>query len=94
MKRVLVLATLACMALAACDKGEQKPSGDTPAATASAATPSAATTVAPAAQTTPAQFADNDLATPVDFEDEAAETISAKTFKTDLTDLEKEIAKD
>ena len=81
--------TLVCLlALAACDKPaapDAKP--DDPAAKNAPATP--ATTAA-----APVTIADNDIATPADFEAVAEQSITAKNYKTELAKLETDVSKE
>ena len=87
-----VVPALFALLLVACDKpSEQKP--EEPKATTTAAT---AVGTAPAATATtaaaPVVIHDSDLATPADFEEAAESSITAKSYKTDLAALEKDIA--
>lgn len=94
MKRAALLtATVALLALAACDNN--KPSTETkpeePAAkNAPTATPPVATAPVQAAVT----VADSDLATSADFEEAAEKAITPKTYKTELASIEADLAKD
>ena len=91
-----ILTALCLLALAACDKPattETKPEEkNAPTTTNATATATAATTATPAA--TPVTINDSDLSTPADFEETAEKAITAKNYKTELSTLETEIAKE
>ena len=100
MKRFILSA--ACLvtfaALAACDK----PATDTKSvdknittttnATAEAGV--ATTTTSPTPAAVPVTISDSDLSTPADFEEAAEKAITPKNYKTELSTLETEIAKE
>jgi hypothetical protein len=91
----LIVTALCLFALAACDKpaDEKKPEDkNTPTTTNASAT--AATTAAVPAAATPVTIADGDLSTPADFEESAEKAITAKNYKTELSTLEAEVAKE
>lgn len=94
MKRSILLA-VTVLTLAACEekKPETKPEDPSVKNATTATTASAATTTA-----TPAPAAvsinDSDIATPADFEEAAEKSIDKKNYKTELTTLETDIAKD
>ena len=97
MKNV-ILTAVCLLALAACDKPastETKPEDKNAPTTTNATTGAAATTpttATPAA--TPVTINDSDVSTPADFEESAEKAITAKNYKTELSTLETEIAKE
>jgi hypothetical protein len=90
MKRAIILMASVLLALAACDdkKADTKPEDPTAKNTTTNAT---ATATATAAQ--PVAIDEADLATPADFEEAAATSITKANYKTELTTLEADIAK-
>jgi hypothetical protein len=96
MKRAIMIAA-ALFALAACDdkKTDTKPEDPsvknaTTTTTASVAATTTAATPTPAA----VSINDGDLSTPADFEESAEKSITKTTYKTELSTLESDIAKD
>ena len=91
MNRALIAVAAGLLALAACDKpSETKPEDPTAKnTTTTGATPTAANTAA-----TPAAIADGDLSTPADFEETAEKAITKTNYKTELSTLEADIAKE
>jgi uncharacterized iron-regulated membrane protein len=95
---LLVGFALAIGALAGCKGILKKRTDVTPSATVAAAASSAPNVTAPsavaaAAETAPppAALDENAVPTPEDFEEEAAEKVTAKNFKTELAQLKKDI---
>jgi hypothetical protein len=94
MKTMLATLMMACAALVACDKAdEKKPEAETPAPATATPANTAATPQATAATPT-VDIAEADLVTAADMEDDAEKTITKKNFKSELASLEAEIAKD
>jgi hypothetical protein len=92
MNRSLMLVAAGILAIAACDNKpttETKPDDPTSKNATTGATTTAATTAA-----APPVIADTDLATPADFEETAEKAISKATYKTELSALETDIAKE
>jgi hypothetical protein len=88
---------VAAVLLGGCGILKKKQTDATPSATATAQTAATVATTAPTALTPPpepdtaAAVADEAIAAPEDFEDEAFEKVSDKTYKTELDGLKKEI---
>jgi hypothetical protein len=96
MNRAMMLLAAGVFAIAACEnkpstetKPEDPSSKSAPTAATATATTTAATTAA-----APAEIADTDLSTPADFEEAAEKAISKTNYKTELTALEADIAKE
>ena len=94
-----ILTAVCLLALVACDKPastetkpEDKNAPTTTNAVTDAAAATAATTATPAA--TPVTINDSDLSTPADFEESAEKASTAKNYKTELSTLEAEVAKE
>jgi hypothetical protein len=87
------LLSLACAALLVSGCGMLKKKQPEPAASATQVAAPLPPPVPPAPLPTPAEVtvADEAVATPEDFEDEAFEKVSEKTYKTELDSLKKEI---
>jgi hypothetical protein len=93
MKRFALLA-VALFALAACDdkKTDTKPEDPTAKNATSATATGAETAKPPTPQAV--SINDSDISTPADFEEAAEKSIDKKNYKTELTTLETDIAKD
>ncbi len=98
-----ILTAVCLLALVACDKPastETKPEEKNATTTTNAVTGAAAATVATTTTTTPTPAAtqvtinDSDVSTPADFEETAEKAITAKNYKTELSTLEAEVAKE
>jgi hypothetical protein len=96
-----VILTAACLvtfaALAACDKPSDTKPDDKNATTTTNATAEAGvatTTTSPTPAAMPVTINDSDLSTPADFEETAEKAITAKNYKTELSTLEADIAKE
>jgi hypothetical protein len=97
-----VILSAACIltfaALAACDKPatDTKPDDKNITTTTNAMTEAgvATTTTSPTPAATPVTINDSDLSTPADFEETAEKAITPKNYKTELSTLETEIAKE
>lgn len=98
MKSVILTAVclVALAALAACEKpaSETKPEDKGSTTTTNATTEAGVTTTTATPAATPVTINDNDLSTPADFEETAEKAITAKNYKTELSTLETEIAKE
>jgi len=91
-----ILTAVCLLALAACDKPastDAKPEEKNAPTTTNATTGAAATTTATATPV-PVTINDSDLSTPADFEESAEKAITTKNYKTELSTLETEIAKE
>jgi len=97
MKRAILLA-VTILGLAACDDKKTETKPDDPAAknatTTSASTDTSKTTATPTPTPVAVTINDSDIATPADFEEAAEKSIDKKNYKTELSTLETDIAKD
>ena len=92
-----ILTAVCLLALAACDKAastDTKPEDKNAPTTTNATTGAAAATTTAMPAAVPVTINDSDLSTPADFEESAEKAITAKNYKTELSTLETEIAKE
>jgi hypothetical protein len=90
MNRAMMMLVAGVFAVAACDKpAETKQDPASKNATTTGATATTATTAA-----APPEISDSDLSTPADFEETVEKAISKANYKTELTALEADIAKE
>ena len=91
-RSVLMLVLTSALALVACDnKSETPKTPEDPAAKNGTTTTNATAngvTTAVAATPTPVAIADTDIVTPADFEETAEKSITPKTYKAELANLE------
>jgi hypothetical protein len=101
-RSILIAASLLTFAtfatLAACDKPatDTKPDDKNTTTTTNATTEAgvATTTTSPTPAATPVTINDSDLSTPADFAETAEKAITTKNYKTELSTLETEMAKE
>lgn len=92
-RSMTMLLAASLFAIAACDKPAETKADD-PASKNATTTGATATAVTTAATPTPLTIADTDLSTPADFEETAEKAISKANYKTELTALEADVAKE
>jgi hypothetical protein len=89
----LPIVTAALLTLAACEEKKPEVKPEEPASKSATTTNAAATATATAAAT-PVTINDSDLSTPADFEESAEKAITKANYKTELSSIEADIAKD
>jgi hypothetical protein len=92
-----ILTAVCFLALVACDKPastETKPEDKNAPTTTNAVSDAAAATTTTTPAATPVTINDSDVSTPADFEESAEKAITAKNYKTELSTLEAEVAKE
>lgn len=91
LKQTALFALVASFTLGGCGMLKKKQSEPAPSATAVAVPAPPPAPVVPAAPAPEVTVADEAVATPEDFEDEAFEKVSDKTYKAELDSLKKDI---